>query len=190
MTAVKSLLLAIGAVSLTSTAVHGQSSGQLTLTGSMPLECSLSLLANRSNQLTIGNLNLSLGSNERTVGTILEHCNDPDGYRVTMESEHGTASGLFISNTLRAGYNRGDPIDSNHAGIAYDIQYGSNGTFGSQSGSTAMTSGSVVVTDADQSTITNTSNRKRNLVKIKYENLDQTHASDYSDVLSFTIVAK
>ncbi|MBD0866648.1 MAG: hypothetical protein GDA36_14230 [Rhodobacteraceae bacterium] len=53
-----------------------------------------------------------------------------------------------------------------------------------------MTSGSVVVTDADQSTITNTSNRKRNLVKIKYENLDQTHASDYSDVLSFTIAAK
>ncbi|MBC6404386.1 MAG: hypothetical protein GDA41_01400 [Rhodospirillales bacterium] len=194
MTAVKSLLLAIGAVSLTSTAVHGQvsSSSPLELNGAMPLQCSLSLLANRNNQLTIRNLDLSLsrGNAERTVGTILEYCNDPDGYTVTMESDNGTTGGLLISDTLQASYNRGEIIPSNRAGIKYDIQYGGNGTFGSQSGSTAMRAGSVVVTDSDESTITQTAAYKKYLIKIKYKNPDQIHATDYSDVLSFTIAAK
>ena len=185
MTTVKSLVLAIGAVSLTSAAVHGNSTGQLELTGSMPLECSLSLLGSDSLRQ---NIDLNLGSGERTVGEILEHCNDPDGYTVTMESENGTSEGLFTSATLLGIYSQGDTIDDNHAGIKYDIQYGNNGTFGSQSGSTAMTSGSVVVTDSDEPVTARTQQAYK--VTIKYKNPDQAPAGDYTDTLTFTIAAK
>lgn len=69
------------------------SSGQVTITGSVPAACNITVTTTAGATIA----NLALGATDRTVATVQEACNDPDGYRVTMVGANsGTYTGRFI----------------------------------------------------------------------------------------------
>ena len=68
--------------------------GQVTITGSVPIVCSLEV---RQESGAVGIPDISAGYTNRLVATVTETCNSPDGYTVTMRGVNsGDHTGLFV----------------------------------------------------------------------------------------------
>jgi hypothetical protein len=136
--------------------------GQVTITGNVPIVCELEV---RQESGADSIPDISAGHTNRHVATVIETCNSPDGYTVTV-----------------AGANSGD-----HTGMFADFVSGDSHPFTvSYDGTGAPPSG--VVTD---STLTIFGVSKN--VDITYptdETLTGTVADTYEETLTFTMSAK
>lgn len=68
--------------------------GQVTITGSVPVVCSLDVQQDAG---AVGISDISAGHTNRPVATVTENCNSPDGYTVTVRGVNSADhTGLFI----------------------------------------------------------------------------------------------
>lgn len=136
--------------------------GQVTITGNVPILCSLDV------QQEAGAVNIpdiSAGHTNRRIATVVEACNSPDGYTVTMRGVNSSDhSGIFV-----------DPVssDSHPFTVAYDgVTVGAGGVV-TNSASTAFN----LVKPVDITYPANTT-------------LTGTISDSYEETLVFTIAAK
>ena len=198
---VLSVLSVAGLSLLYCTGTHGQSpapviqkTGDVVLKASIPSRCLISVQELPASK----GIDLNPETQQRhRVGTVTEVCNEPTGYDVTMETlNNGAISGLFESPTLVAEYAGQEQADlrAHAAGVGYDIQYGSRGTFGSGSGSKrAQTgddrhSGKWLVSDVQEPT--DPDGVKHTVVVYIGKDPNQLPAQDYQDAILFTLVPK
>ena len=162
----KTTAFALLAITLSPIAL-GDTVGTLNLTGNVPVVLELSV-GGHSEAATLtpaGNIS------GVSIGTVVEKCNDADGYTVTVSSNNGVAQS--VSGGLLIGDSVGEQL-------IYDLTYGGvNVVF---SNGTATVSDSAEKTPADGYT---------NAVLISYDGTSSNLAADsYSDTLTFTIAAK
>lgn len=137
-------------------------SGTVSLTGAVPALCAIVVTAAPG---ATGIADISLGDTNRTIATVTESCNDPDGYQVTV-----------------AGTNSGD-----HTGRFFDPGSGAHHDFTITYAGVAVPVGGVV-TDASAPGI-----GLARTVQISYPadgTLPPTGAFTYVETLTFTIAAK
>ncbi len=68
--------------------------GQVTITGSVPILCSLDV---QQEPGAVGIPDISAGHTNRRVATVTETCNSPDGYTVTVSGVNsGDHTGMFV----------------------------------------------------------------------------------------------
>ena len=101
--------------------------GQVTITGSVPIVCSLEV---RQESGAVGIPDISAGYTNRLVATVTETCNSPDGYTVTMRGVNsGDHTGLFVDAVS---------ADSHPFTVAYDGVTAGAGGIVTNSASTAF----------------------------------------------------
>jgi len=115
------------ALCLLSPAAAAQSAGQVTITGNVPIACSLDV------QQEPGAVNIpdiSAGFSNRRVATVTETCNSPDGYTVTVRGVNSLDhTGMFVDQVSS---------DSHPFTIAYDAVSAPPGGVVTNSASTAF----------------------------------------------------
>lgn len=74
--------------------VNAASTGQVTITGSVPIACDLEVQQEAG---ATGTADISAGHANRHVATVAETCNSPDGYTVTVAGANsGDHTGMFV----------------------------------------------------------------------------------------------
>jgi hypothetical protein len=100
--------------------------GQVTITGSVPIVCSLEL---QQEPGAAGIPDISAGHTNRHVATVTETCNSPDGYTVTVRGVNsGDHTGLFVDSVSG---------DSHPFTVSYDGVSAASGGLVTNSASTA-----------------------------------------------------
>lgn len=154
-------------VAASATSVMGATSGNLGLSGSVPVILELSVNA------AAGAITLTPSSNVSSVsiGTVVEKCNDADGYTVTLSSVNGVAN--VANSGVLVGQNASETL-------AYSLSYGGTGV--------SFTAGLATVTDV---LAKSSADGDAKTVLITYDGTSSNLATDtYTDDLTFTIAAK
>ena len=136
--------------------------GQVTITGSVPIVCSLEV---RQESGAVGIPDISAGHTNRLVATVTETCNSPDGYTVTLRGANsGDHTGLFVDAVS---------ADSHPFTVAYDgVTAGAGGVVTSSASIALNRSKTVEITYPANATLTG------------------TVSDTYEETLVFTIAAK
>ena len=136
--------------------------GQVTITGSVPIVCSLEV---QQDSGAVGIPDISAGYTNRRVATVTETCNSPDGYTVTMRGVNsGDHTGLFVDAVS---------ADSHPFTVAYDgVTAGAGGV--------VTNSASIALNRVKAVDITYPANTT----------LTGTVSDTYEETLVFTIAAK
>lgn len=152
---------------MVTTSVMGATSGNLGLSGSVPVILELSVSTNPAAAALTPSSNVSSVS----IGTVTETCNDADGYTVLLSSSHGVTEGANAG--VLVGGATGEQLN-------YNLSY--NGQ------SVNFSSGTALVTDAFSKTAALGDSKA---VSISYDGTANNLATDtYTDTLTFTIAAK
>jgi len=115
-------------------------------------------------------IDISKTAQDKSVGTVEEICNDPDGYTVTVTTKNGTTSGLLKSDTTKGE-------------MAYQFKYGR--------AAVTLNDKSAVVTDATGPSLTPSGRGVSKTIEISFTSSSRNlHANDYNDTLTFTIASK
>jgi hypothetical protein len=142
-------------------------SGQIQLTGSNALSCTLAIVAGGS----YNSLSLGTTQSDTPVGTSTETCNDLKGYYVTVASTNAGAGGT-------SPYFKGSNAQ-NSVTLAYAVNYGSNTALTFAGGSaTASTYNAYSASNAAGNTVT---------VGVSYTGTPSLPADTYTDTLTFTM---
>jgi hypothetical protein len=158
------LILAIGLSLLvfSSNSANAALSGTVTLSGAVPALCAIVVLPAIG---ATGILDLSAGDTNRTIATVTETCNDPDGYTVTVVGTNsGDHTGRFVDSVSGVQH----PFTITYNGVTVPV----GGIVTSTSGPGIGLARTVRITYA-----ANTS-------------LPSTGAFTYGETLTFTIAAK
>ncbi len=143
-------------------------SENLNVGGDVSSELSISVQPNA----VASSLNLTTNGSE-TIATVVETCNDPDGYVVTVSSANGVAAGA--SSGLLVGSSAGESF-------AYILHY--------QTFPSALTWVSGVATVTDSSAKTPSGGIAKSVFVELYPAGENLAADTYTDTLTFTIAAK
>ena len=136
--------------------------GQVTITGSVPLVCSLEV---QEEPGAASIPDISVGHTNRHVATVTEICNSPDGYTVTVRGVNsGDHTGMFVDSVSS---------DSHPFTVAYDGVSAGPGGIVTNSASTAFN----LLKKVDITYPANTT-------------LTGTVSDTYEETLIFTIAAK
>ena len=154
-------------VAASATSVMGATSGNLGLSGSVPVILEITVNAGAGAIALTPSSNVSSAS----IGTVVEKCNDPDGYTVTLSSQNG------VTNVANSGVLVGQNASET---LAYSLSYGG--------ASVSFSEGLATVTDVATKS---SADGDAKTVLIIYDGTSSNLATDtYSDDLTFTIAAK
>ena len=159
---------AVALLAATSTSnLMGATSGNLGLSGSVPVI--LELTVNPTAAATT--LTPSGDVSSVSIGTVVESCNDADGYTVSVSSSNG------VTDSANTGVLTGATAGED---LAYTLSYGG--------ANVSFSSGSATVTDVIAKSSADGDVKD---VLITYDGSSSNLAADsYSDTLTFTIAAK
>lgn len=158
--AVAALLL--GASALSAPLATAATTGQVTITGNVPIACDL-LVQQEPGADNIPDI--SAGHANRHVATVTETCNSPDGYTVTLTgSNSGDHTGMFVDIVS---------TDSHPFTVRYD--------------GIAVPPGGIVT---DSTTLTFGARKNVDITYPADETLTGSVANTYEETLTFTISAR
>jgi hypothetical protein len=104
--------LLLTGVSLFASPVFAAPSGQVTITGNVPVACDL-LVQQEAGASSIPDI--SAGHSNRHIATVTETCNSPDGYTVTVTGANSADhTGMFVDNISTDSH----PFPVNYGGIS------------------------------------------------------------------------
>ncbi len=156
------LLICLAFHMISAKPVQAALSGSVTLTGAVPALCAIVVLPSAG---ATGITDISAGDTNRTIATVTETCNDPDGYTITMVGANsGNHTGKFVDSVSGAQH-------------AFTITY---------NGSAVPIGGVVTNTSGPGIGLART-------VRITYgvdTSLPSTAGFTYGETLTFTIAAK
>lgn len=151
----------MAALVLSSLSTFAGTSATLNLKGNVAAITDIQIAADAAAQ----SLGITTGSTNLKVATVTEQCNDKDGYDIMMSSTNG---GKLVHS-----------VDATK-NTTYQITYGTAGTF------TPTTTPNKVKTVSSLTGLTTATSD----VKITVTSAPNAVAGDYTDVLTFSIVAK
>ena len=145
----------------------GATSGNLGLSGSVPVILELTVNSNAAASALTPSGNVSAVS----IGTIVESCNDADGYTVSLSSSNG------VTDSAGSGVLTGATAAED---LSYALSYGGSNVSFANGLATVTNVNTKSSADGDSKT-----------VLITYDGSSSNLAADtYSDTLTFTIAAK
>ena len=151
----------LAALVLSSFSALAGTSATLNLKGNVAVIADIQVAADAAAQ----SLGITTGSTNLKVATVTEQCNDKDGYDIMMSSLNG---GKLV--------HTGDSSKS----TTYQIVYGSAGTY------TPTTNANKVKTVTSLTGLTSTTSD----IKVNVTSAPNAVAGDYTDTVTFSIVAK